>query len=289
MNFATLRKALPAAALLAVAASPASAQRPPSAEQQIATLQQQLAASQASALSLSQRLDAVERQLQQLINLEEQNGHRVGAVESGLADLKASQGARLDTLEQKVTTLASAPPVVTSEVADTAPAKPVAAVKPKPAASPAPAKESAQAQDQSEDETAAATPASDPGEDAYSQGYHLWADGNYEAAIKSLRAFVAAYPDHRRVSWARNLIGRALLDQGQPRAAAEALLANYRTDPGGGRAQDSLYYLGQSLMKLNQPTQACKAYAELDSVYGAKVRLELRDLVAKAKTEASCS
>jgi hypothetical protein len=42
-------------------------------------------------------------------------------------------------------------------------------------------------------------------------------------------------------------------------------------------------------MKLNQPSQACKAYAELESVYGAKVRPELKDLVAKGKADARCS
>ena len=34
-------------------------------------------------------------------------------------------------------------------------------------------------------------------------------------------------------SYANNLVGRALLDKGQPRAAAEALLANYRNNPEG--------------------------------------------------------
>ena len=130
--------------------------------------------------------------------------------------------------------------------------------------------------------------ASDPGEDAYSQGYRLWASGDYPGAVKSLTAFTSQYPNHRRVSWARNLIGRALLDEGQPRAAAEAFLANYRSDPGGARAQDSLYYLGQSLMKLGQPGQACKAYAELESVYGAKVRPDIKAMVSKARADANC-
>ena len=97
------------------------------------------------------------------------------------------------------------------------------------------------------------------------------------------------FPRHRRVSWANNLVGRALLDKGQPRAAAEVLLANYRSNPRGGRAQDSLYYLGQALMKLGQPDQACKAYAELTSVYGSSVRAELQPLVARARAQANCS
>ena len=117
----------------------------------------------------------------------------------------------------------------------------------------------------------------------------MWEAGQYDQAISALKAFTAAYPKHRRSSYANNLIGRALLDKGDARGAANALLANYRTNPSGERAQDSLYYLGQALMKLGQPAQACKAYAELDAVYGAKVRPDLKKIEGEAKAQAQCS
>ena len=126
-------------------------------------------------------------------------------------------------------------------------------------------------------------------EAAYDAGYRLWDAKRYDEAIRSLNAMIAQYPNSRRVSWAYNLVGRSLLDKGQPRAAAEALLANYRRDPKGERAQDSLYYLGQSLMKLNQAEQACKAYSELEAVYGASVRGELQRLLPGAKSAAGCN
>ena len=138
------------------------------------------------------------------------------------------------------------------------------------------------------DSTAAVVPASDPGEDAYSQGFHLWEAGQYDQAITELKSFTATYPKHRRVSYANNLIGRSLLDKGDARGAANALLANYRSNPSGERAPDSLYYLGQALMKLGQPGQACKAYAELDAVYGAKIRPDLKKLESDAKAQAQC-
>ena len=77
--------------------------------------------------------------------------------------------------------------------------------------------------------------------------------------------------------------------KGDARGAATALLANYRSNPGGERASDSLYYLGQALMKLGQPGQACKAYAELDAVYGAKIRPDLKKLETDAKAQAQCN
>jgi TolA-binding protein len=132
-------------------------------------------------------------------------------------------------------------------------------------------------------------PQQDPAELAYDEGYQLWKAGKYDQAITSLRAFVSAYPKHRRASWANNLTGRALLDKHQPRAAAEALLANYRNNPKGERAADSLFYLGQALMELNQAGQACKAYEELENVYGNAMRAELKRLLPPAKTEAKCS
>ena len=47
---------------------------------------------------------------------------------------------------------------------------------------------------------------------------------------------------------------------------------------------------GQSVgMRLGQPAQACKAYQELDAVYGAKVRADLRKQVDQAKASANCT
>ncbi|MGI8705955.1 MAG: tetratricopeptide repeat protein [Sphingomicrobium sp.] len=271
MNIAQRRILFPAAALLALAATPAHAQRPPSPEQRILLLEQQLAASQAAAIRLEQRLGAIERQLQQLINQGEVGGHRVAVLESELAKLRADIDRRLTELERR-------PAVVRSS--DAAPDD-VAPVQPNP-------RQTATATVPRVAESADPV-ASDPGEDAYSLGFRLWRDGKYDEAITALRAFTAGFPDHRRVSFANNLIGRAMLDDGKPRPAAEAFLANYRADPKGERAPDSLYYLGQSLMRISQPTQACKAYSELESVYGPSIRADLMSLVAEAKAEANCS
>jgi TolA-binding protein len=278
MNFAHLRIAIPAAALLALTAVPALAQRPLSPEQRIMVLEQRLAASQASSVQLQQRLDALERQLQQLINQGETSGHRVSEVESDMASLRRDVEARLSAMESRPATVAADEPGA-DEAPDAEPAK----TEPKRVASAS----KPDVRPTGPDDEAGAP--SDPGEDAYSEGFHLWQDGRYDRAISALRAFTSAYPKHRRVSYANNLIGRALLDDGKPRAAAEALLDNYRSNPKGERAADSLYYLGQSLMKLNQPSQACKAYAELEDVYGSSVRAELKTLVQKGKAEAGCS
>jgi TolA-binding protein len=234
------------------------------------------AATQSSVATLDQRLDALERQLSDMLRQSEENGHRLQTLQSDLGKLRTDQEQRLSTLEQRANdTAAVAVPVQAQPVT----AIPSQSGKPKPQTSAASGASAGEG----------AVPAADLGEDAYSGGFRLWEAGKYDEAITALRAFSSAYPRHRRASYANNLIGRALLDKGEPRAAAEALLANYRNNPKGERAADSLFYLGQSLMKLGQPGQACKAYAELDAVYGPSIRADLKKLVGDARTQAQCS
>jgi len=225
------------------------------------------AATQASVATLDQRLDALERQMSDILRQSEENGHRLQSLEADLAKLRSDQEQRIGALEQRVNAAAApvASPIV-EPVATKTTNKPSAAIT-----------------------DAGTAPAADAGEDAYSEGFRQWQGGNYDQAIATLRAFTSSYPKHRRVSYAKNLIGRAQLDKGDARGAAETLLANYRSNPQGERAPDSLYYLGQALIKLGQPGQACKAYAELESVYGAKVRADLKKQVAAGKSEAQCS
>lgn len=272
------RIAVPAAAALGLACTPAIAQRAPNPEQRIAILEQQVAASQATALRLEQRLNAIETQLQQLINQGEVNGHRASELQEQINSLKSDVNSRLTALESRPV-VQPQPPAAELGESNSAPPK----AEPKKTVKASAPDESDTAADSTE------VAAADPGEEAYTKGFRLWRDGKYDQAITALRAFLSGFPDHHRASFARNLIGRALLDKGEPRPAAEALLANYRKDPKGERAPDSLYYLGQALMQLKQPGQACKAYSELEDVYGSSIRPELKSLVTKGKADASCS
>ena len=281
-----------------LALAPAAAQkRQPTPEQRIERLEKQVrqvqkqvfpkgqpadtagftddpAATQDSVNNLGGRLDAIERQLSDIVRQSEENGNRVAVLEAELARLRADQDRRLRALE-------TAP--ATDE-----PAKPSSEQEDQAGTAPPPSRpkvETAAAETGALGESAGV----DPAEKAYDEGYQLWNSGKYDQAIKSLQAFTKKYPEHRRASWAYNLTGRALLDKGQPRAAAEALLANYRRDPKGERAQDSLFYLGQALMKLGQPGQACKAYTELEEVYSGNLRGPLKAALPGAKAEAKCS
>jgi TolA-binding protein len=243
------------------------------------------AATQSSVVVLDQRLDSLEQQVANLVRQSEENGNRLRNLETAIGQMKTDQEQRISTLEQRMNDAAASAPAPVAE-----PTPPAATpTKPKTTTPPKGTPPKATAEAPSTTSVADAAAATDPGEDAYSQGFHQWEAGQYDQAISTLKSFVAAYPKHRRVSFANNLIGRALLDKGDARAAATALLANYRSNPSGERAPDSLFYLGQALMKLGQAGQACKAYGELDAVYGAKIRPDLKKLETDAKAQAQCS
>ena len=299
-----LRLTVSALALLGIGLTPALAQRNPTPDQRLDRLERQVrqvqkqvfpkgqpadtalfsdepAATATSVRTLDDRLNSLERQLADILRQSEENGHRVAQMESDVARMRADSDQRLQALER-----AGASAAATTETAE---AEPAATEAPPPAPKPKVEKAEASSTKPGAIPTINVAPASDPAEAAYDEGYQLWMNKKYDQAVTSLRAMASSFPGHRRVSWANNLAGRALLDKGQPRAAAEALLSNYRANPTGERAADSLYYLGQSLMKLGQAGQACKAYQELEEVYGSSMRAELKRLLPEAKAQASCS
>jgi len=303
MTSVLLRTAAAFAIVSALAVVPAAAQRQPATpEQRIDRLENQLrqvqkrvfpngqpadtagfseepAATQSSVRSLDDRVGALERQLADILRASEENGRQLRDMQADLTRLRTDQEQRLQALERAVRAGPAGPPVTSGDAQDFSQPKPVTARPPTPASVTTPTQPS----------DADAGVAVDAAEAAYNEGFRLWQAKKYDAAIASLRATASSFPKSKWVSWANNLAGRAMLDKGQPRAAAEALLANYRSNPKGERAADSLYYLGQSLKKLGQPEQACKAYGELEAVYGGSMRGELQRLLPGAKADAGCS
>jgi TolA-binding protein len=216
-------------------------------------------------VDLGARVDALERQVAQITGQVEQAGYTNRQLQDQIAKMKSDYDYRLSALEKGGPIAADTPPTAIDRTAAAAP----------PAAPPAPP-------------AAAPAAAADNAEDAYMAGYRLWVAKKYPEAEAALKAVVAKYPDSSRASYAQNLLGRSYLDEGKPGLAAEALLKNYQTMPKGERAPDSLYYLGQALMKLKKPADACKAYGELDDVYGAKLGASLKAKLAQARADARC-
>jgi TolA-binding protein len=231
---------------------------------------------------LTARVDALERQLATLTGQAEAGENRLRQVEQSLAGLRETIDARLDVLER------AAAPEPAAQPASTGTPRlqtnlPTEARTTSPAVT-APPRTSAPAVSASTISRSGV----DQAEEAYNAGFHLWEQKRYGEAEQALEAMARKYPQHRLASWARNLAGRAYLDEGKPATAARALLANYTENPRGERAADSLFFLGQALFKLNKPADACKAYDELQDVYGQTMRDYIKQNLPRVRTEARC-
>ena len=71
------------------------------------------AATQSSVVSLDQRLDALEKQMADLVRQSEENGNRLRSLETGIGQLKNDQDQRIAAIEQRLAEAAAAPPVQT--------------------------------------------------------------------------------------------------------------------------------------------------------------------------------
>ncbi len=220
------------------------------------------------------RVDALESQLATLTGQVEQQGNSARSMDTRLKALEAHLKAQSE-------------PAVTSAALPAAAAAPTpVAAKPKPATTPAATKPSAA-------RTAAVAaierPATGDGfEDGYNYGYRLWESKFYPEAQVTLEETVTKYPKHKRASFARNLLGRSWLDDKKPATAVKVFYDNYKNDPRGERAPESLFFLGAALTDLGKTAEACEAFGELAKAYPDAASGRLADRIAGGKTRAKC-
>ncbi len=239
---------------------------------------------------LTQRVTAMEEQLRTITGQAEQNQYRLRQLEDSFAAYKRSTDDRLKALENGATAAATRDGIDSAAVGDTGEVPRGAGIKPPPAVKPTGSAASAAGGTRAQQVAAIEKPnTGDPAEDGYTYGYRLWQAKLYPEARRELEAVATKYPNHRRASYAQNLLGRAYLDANAPSLAAVAFYQNYKTNPKGERAPDSLYYLAQALIKLKKPAaEVCKVYTELDQLYGEKLSAEMRAGVAEGRASQKC-
>lgn len=225
------------------------------------------------------RVDALETQLATLTGQVEQQGNAARSMDTRLKAIETQLKAQAEPA-----TVSALPVAATAATPVAARPKPVttpATVKPAPAAKPTAARTAAVA--------AIEKPATgDAFEDGYNYGYRLWEAKFFPEAQVTLEETVAKYPKHKRASFARNLLGRAWLDDKKPATAVKVFYDNYKNDPRGERAPDSLFFLGSALTDLGKTAEACEAYGELAKAYPDAAGGRLADRVAGGKTRAKC-
>ena len=129
----------------------------------------------------------------------------------------------------------------------------------------------------------------DAADDEYSYGFRLWNAGFYPEAQQQLTMFVEQYPDHWRTTFGRNLLGRAYLDDGKPREAAPWFLRNYQADRTAARAPDSLLYLAEAMIELEDTSRACIALAEFGETYPALASGRLAEQYESNRRKVTCN
>lgn len=128
----------------------------------------------------------------------------------------------------------------------------------------------------------------DAADDEYSYGFRLWNAGYYPEAQQQLSKFVEENPSHWRATYGRNLLGRAYLDNGQAREAAPWFLRNYQTDKQAARAGDSLLFLAEAMIALEDTSRACIALSEFGETYPALASGRLSDQYERNRQKVSC-
>ena len=239
------------------------------------------------------RVDALEAQLATLTGQVEQQGNNMRGLEARLKILEAQlASAQLASAPQETALPATAQATTAPSVLPAAASVPAAVtVKPKPVV--AAAKPAATAAKPSAARVAAVAAIERPAtgdafDDGYTYGFRLWEAKFYPEAQATLEETLNKYPKHRRASFLRNLLGRAWLDDKKPNTAVKVFYDNYKADPRGERAPDSLFFLGSALTDLGKTAEACEAYGELTRAYPDVASGRLADRVTAGKTRAKC-
>lgn len=221
------------------------------------------------------RLDALESQLARLTAATEVNENALTALEARLAAVEGRAATAGVTVPAGPAVAAPivAGPVVTGNRPTPAPSPtptPTPAIAPTPAPTPAPAATSGPTAERLAGVRAILKPqTADAGDDEYTYGFRLWTAGFYPEAQQQLALFLERYPRHARVTYGRNLLGRAFLDAGDARSAATHFFENYQSDKQAERAPDSLLFLAESMVQLGDTRRACIALAEFGETYPA--------------------
>lgn len=207
------------------------------------------------------RMDALEAQVARLTAQLEDNTNRIGKIEARLGGAPVASPTPAATTPAATATPSAAPTTTATPAATVPAARPATTAKPaaKPAAPSAQRLAAVRAIEKPQ--------TADAGDDEYSYGFRLWEAKFYPEAQQQLKLMIDKYPRHARISYARNLLGRAFLDDNNPREAGTWFYQNYNANKAGDRAPDSLLYLAEAMRRLNDSNRACIALSEFVKAY----------------------
>ena len=217
----------------------------------------------ASAASLQIRLGALDEELRTLTGTLEGIGHQIQTLNQRLDKLTGDLEFRLGALERGGASgaprgqAAPRPPAVDTVPPQGAREGVLGSMSERDVSPPAGAAAQAGAA-----ATASLLP---PGsaKEQYAFAFGLLRQANYDQAELALAEFVKTYPDDPLAGNARYWLGETFYVRGNHLKAAEIFAENYKLDPKGAKAPDTLLKLGMSLATLDKGPQACITYGEL--------------------------
>lgn len=230
------------------------------------------------------RMEALEAQIARLTSQSEINTNKIAQIEARLAALAPAPS--------PTATPSPAPTVIPTPVPSASPApRPTtgAALRPASGTAARPAASGPSAQRVAAVRAIEKPATDDPGDDDYSYGFRLWEAKFYPEAQQQLKLFLNKYPRHTRVSYARNLLGRAYLDEGNPREAASWFLQNYNANKAGDRAPDSVLLLAESMKRLSDTKRACVALSQFTSDYPREAAGRLKAQYDLTRSGVTCN
>jgi tol-pal system protein YbgF len=99
--------------------------------------------------------------------------------------------------------------------------------------------------------------------DQYNHAFGLLRQANYDQAETAFKEFLAKHPDDPLAGNARYWLGETHYVRTEYLKAAEIFAENYKVDPKGQKAPDTLLKLAMSLGRLDKKQQACLTLDEL--------------------------
>lgn len=240
------------------------------------------------------RLDAMESQIARLTSQTEENTNAIAQLGTRLGALEVTSGAAASAVRPSAADVnLSAMTGGAAQPANTGSSFPATAASPAretaAPASAAPRPSGPTAQRLAAVQAIMKPQTNDPGEDEYSYGFRLWDAGFFPEAQQQLSLYVEKHPNHRQISYGRNLLGRAYLDDGKVKEAAPWFLKNYQTDKQGARAPDSLLYLAETMIAMKDTKRACIALAEFSETYPAVASGRLKSQYDGDRAKVKCN
>ena len=217
--------------------------------------------------NLGNRMDQLESQLRDLTGKYEDQAHQVDQLKAQLEKMSGDVDMRFNDLKGGGAT----PPAAASHYMATPP-QPNATSTLQPQDNAQPYKWSSKG---AADQSAAAESGStlgtlngsaatnDAGAIAYEAAFSQLKSGQYDAAEKGFKDFLAQYPSHSLTGNAKYWLGESYYARAQYDKASRTFAEAYQDNPKGPKAADNLLKLGMSLNGMGKKADACVAMGQI--------------------------